>query len=312
MNVAITGGSGAIGTFVCDEFAEAGHAVTCVDRVSPKLDVPYREVDLCVLDDARRALDGFDQIVHLAAIPDPFNDPIERVMSVNMVSTLNVFETARRNGTQRVLLASSESATGFGIHETPHRPEYVPIDEEHPCWPHEGYSFTKYFGERMGENYARAYGLEVIALRWTCVWIKRIESAIARILDAAARQAIPDLGDPWYGGNIAPRDLARGFLASAQWDFPAARQLKFDTFMLSARDTFYAIPTLEILKDIHGGLPPVRDQEYFEQNPFASVFDMRKAERVLGWRPELDWREFEQWETEVAGLTPTHAKSARA
>ena len=300
MRIAVTGGSGAIGTFVCDEFLKAGHDVTAVDLTPPKIDVPFVKLDLGVLDDTCKSLAGFDQVMHLAAIPDPFKDPAERVMSVNMVSTMNVFEAARRGGIRRVIAASSESATGFGIHEVPYRPEYVPIDEQHPCWPHEVYSFTKYFSERMGENYARAFGLEVIALRWTCVWIKRIEADLQKIVDAAKREAIPDLGEPWFGGYIAPRDLARGWVAAAEWSFPETTEPKFETFLFSARDTFYAIPTFDVLKVIYGKVPPVRDADYFKENPFASVFDIRKAERTLGWSPRLHWKEYGEWETEVA------------
>ena len=300
MKVAVTGGSGAIGTFVCDELAKSGHDVTAVDIVPPKIDVPFIELDLGVLDDTCKALAGFDQVLHLAAIPDPFKDPPERVMSVNMVSTMNVFEAARKNDIRRVIAASSESATGFGIHETPYTPQYVPIDEAHPCWPHEFYSFTKYFGERMRENYARAFGMEVISLRWTCVWIKRIEDDLKKIVSAAHEKAVPDLGDPWFGGYIAPRDLARGWVAAAQWSFPETAELKFETFLFSARDTFYGIPTLEVLKAIYGEVPPTPEPEYFEKNPFASVFDIRKAQRMLDWNPQLHWREFGEWETEVS------------
>ena len=35
---------------------------------------------------------------------------------------------------------------------------------------------------------------------------------------------------------------------------------------------------------------------YFEENPVASVFDIRKASRLLGWEPQFDWRELEKWE----------------
>ena len=36
MKVAVTGGSGAIGSYVCDELALAGHNVTSLDLARPK------------------------------------------------------------------------------------------------------------------------------------------------------------------------------------------------------------------------------------------------------------------------------------
>ena len=68
MNIAVTGGSGAIGTYVCDELANAGHNVICLDVVPPRADVGFRHVDLTNLAETCKAADGFEQIVHLAAI----------------------------------------------------------------------------------------------------------------------------------------------------------------------------------------------------------------------------------------------------
>ena len=67
MRIAVTGGSGQIGAYVCDELAGAGHEVVCVDRVAPKADVAFVEADLCSLEQAAGAIAGFDQVMHLAA-----------------------------------------------------------------------------------------------------------------------------------------------------------------------------------------------------------------------------------------------------
>ena len=88
MNIAVTGGSGAIGTYVCDELGAGGHNVTSLDRVPPKVDAAFRQVDLTNLAETCEAVDGFDQVVHLAAIPDPYDDAPETVIGVNTVDFL--------------------------------------------------------------------------------------------------------------------------------------------------------------------------------------------------------------------------------
>ena len=109
MRVAITGGSGAIGTYVCDEFIRAGHEVVSVDMRPPKIDVPFVEVDLCDFQATCETLQGFDRVVHLAAIPDPFSDPPEKLIPSPRCSTsarhsgcwdgsLNMIGGASRNG----------------------------------------------------------------------------------------------------------------------------------------------------------------------------------------------------------------------
>jgi nucleoside-diphosphate-sugar epimerase len=75
MRIAVTGGSGAIGHYVCDEFVRAGHTVVSLDRTPPASGIGFVQVDLRDLEQACAALLGFDQVVHLAAIPDPYNDP---------------------------------------------------------------------------------------------------------------------------------------------------------------------------------------------------------------------------------------------
>ena len=83
MRVAVTGGNGAIGVYVCDELRKAGYEVVSVDRMPPKDGQPFVQVDLMDREATAEALAGFDQIVHLAAIPDPFSDPPEVVIGEN-------------------------------------------------------------------------------------------------------------------------------------------------------------------------------------------------------------------------------------
>jgi len=295
MKVGITGGSGVIGTYVCDKFTRAGHDVTSIDIRPPSADVAFIEVDLCKLDDTWKALDGFDTIVHLAAIPNPFDDPAERVMAVNMASTFNVFEAVRRTGIGRVVYGCSESSSGFGIHEVKLTPEYLPVDEAHPLWPHETYSLSKHFGERIGDNYAKAFGIKVVSLRYAWVWDKRGEESIKRI-STRARAGEFDPQDAWFGAYVVVHDVATACLAGAQYQFPADQVVPFEAFFITAKNTSYPVPTLEVLGCLYDPMPPIKDQAYFDAEPHASVFDIRKAERLLGWRPQYGWENLEQWQ----------------
>ena len=297
MNIAVTGGSGAIGTYVCDELATAGHNVTSLDVTPPKVDVAFREVDLTNLEETCKAVDGFDQVVHLAAIPDPYGSDLpETVMGVNTTLSYNVFEAARLKGVNRVIYGCSESSTGFGIHSVELVPQYVPIDEEHPLWPHETYSLSKHFGERIGANYAKAFGLEVISLRYMWVWMKRTEESIRNIVARAGVNLEEMKGKLWFGAHIAIRDVARACAAAASFEFASDAGVRFEAFFLSAKRTFYSIPTLDVLTSIYGTPPPVKDMGYFEADAYAAVFDIRKARAMFGWEPKFDWRDFESWE----------------
>ncbi|MCY1649427.1 NAD(P)-dependent oxidoreductase [[Kitasatospora] papulosa] len=57
------------------------------------------------------ALAGVDQVLHLGGMPD--EAPLADLLDANVLGTYHVLEAARRAGTARVVLASSNRVTGF-------------------------------------------------------------------------------------------------------------------------------------------------------------------------------------------------------
>ncbi len=299
MRIGVTGGSGGVGQFVCDELVQEGHEVTSLDVNPPGPGVMYTEVDLTVLPDTCEAVQGFQQIIHLAAILGTTgrHGPEEKI-SLNTTLCYNVFEAAKRAGIPRTIYGCSDCITGLGIQEVRLTPHYVPIDEEHDLWPHETYSLAKYIGERIGANYAKAFGMEVISLRYPAVMLQRVADYFGSIMGHTRRGAeLPEvLSKDHLGAHIAARDVGRAFAAAVRYQFASGHKVPFEPFFVTARNTLFARPTLELLEDLFGACLTVKDSTYFENNPHASVYDCRKAQRELGWQPQLDWHDFEQWE----------------
>jgi nucleoside-diphosphate-sugar epimerase len=296
MKILVTGGSGGVGAYVTHELSKHGITHTILDLRAPETlpkGADFVECDLMNRQAAVDALRGYDVVVHLAAIPNAFMDPPEHVMSVNMVTCFNVLEAARENGARRVVYAGSESSTGFGIHNVKLKPEYLPIDENHPLWPHESYSFTKRFGEEMAENYARAYGIEVISLRYCGVWMKLDLEGLAGMVAPYIRGE--KAADPWFGCYVGAPDVAQAVRLALSCELPGGG-IPFEACYIMAGSTFYPEPTLEVFARIYDTLPEVRDACYYEANPFAPPFDLRKAERLLGYKPACDFRAMDQWE----------------
>ena len=150
--VVVTGGSGKAGRACLQDLIAHGYQVFNVDNVVPANDLcPFIVADLSnfgqTLDAlssvdtgiyGKTALQAFDAIVHLAAIPAPrrFTDPV--TFSNNTLSTYNVFEASRRLGIKNIVWASSETVLGLPF-ETP--PPYAPVDEEYAC-PESAYSLS--------------------------------------------------------------------------------------------------------------------------------------------------------------------------
>ena len=111
-------------------------------------------------------VEGMDAIVHLAATLGSIRkdgkvigeNPWDKILPNNIVSTYNIFQAARQKKVKRVVYASSIHAHGFYRRATKIKPESFPR-------PDSRYGLSKAFGEACGRYYADKFGLEVVALR---------------------------------------------------------------------------------------------------------------------------------------------------
>jgi nucleoside-diphosphate-sugar epimerase len=277
--IMVTGGSGHIGRRVVARLARA-YEVVNVDRVPHPERWPGRTelVDLT----ARNELDAipgpFEAIVHLAAIPNPTVGSWDEVMRVNMVGTYNVLRYAAAHGVPRVIFGSSESASGWGIHGRWYRPEYLPIDEAHPSLPSEVYSYTKAFGDQLCQGFSREHDLQTVCLRYAFVTFgANYGDFLAHVRSGQPREA---LGATYAWVDV--EDVAAAVQCALE--APMA-QAQTETYYITAREHYGTLDTTEMIRRNWGDDMPT-DPIYYADNPRGSLFDIRKAEDMLGWRPE--------------------------
>jgi UDP-glucose 4-epimerase len=159
--IVVTGGSGFIGTHLCEHLMDAGHKVRIVDIVPPRMGIKAEFVRASVLNAARltKLVAGAEGVVHLAAlidvaasVADPYSD-----FSVNASGTLNVLEAARHSGVKKVAFASSAAVYGNTVK--------IPVSESHMALPLSPYGAAKLAAERYVLLYNSLYGMENTALR---------------------------------------------------------------------------------------------------------------------------------------------------
>ncbi|MBI2842530.1 MAG: NAD(P)-dependent oxidoreductase [Armatimonadetes bacterium] len=289
MKAIVTGGSGHIGRVVV-RYLASNHEVINLDRVEP-VDTPpgveFRSADLLKLESAKSAIRDADAVVHLAAIPNPFNDPPERVLSVNVGITFNVIEAMVQNGIPRIVYGSSESASGFGVRTRDFKPLYLPIDEQHPSWPTESYGVSKVLCEEMLRSYSRTFGIEVVSLRYCWVWTEVFRDEIRAALESR-RGGGKDL----FCTHVAPEDVGQACDLGLKMSF-AGRSPAYEMFYITAAETYADTDSLELVRDIYkDDPPPVRKPAYFADRPRTTLYDLTKAYQVLGYRPKLGWRDY--------------------
>lgn len=106
------------------------------------------------------------KVIHLAGLlSDSSRENPALALKVNCEGTINIFETARLSGLEKVVWASSMGVFGPADKYTE---EYVPNDAPH--YPNGVYGACKSFNERIAVHYCESYGLDIIGLRYTLVY----------------------------------------------------------------------------------------------------------------------------------------------
>ena len=295
--VAVTGGSGNLGTYVVDKLKRSCD-VTIIDVKTPRdASVSFEEVDILDLARVAAALQGHDAVIHLSAINQPVPRPMEVFFQTNVVGTWNVLTAAELAGVRRCVVCSSDAPLGGEILWGEPALHYLPVDESHPLYTTTTYALTKQLAETVGRHFARRGSMTVICLRPSLITFPSMyEKVVAGVeMEAKAAEAgqLPhyDRDTPGHepvGSNrsyVLPDDVASAFhLALTVEDLGA-----FDSFFVTAADTFEPLPTMDYVRRRYGALPEIRKPSLYERNPRAGLFDISKARERLGWSPTGDW-----------------------
>ncbi len=192
--ILITGSSGAVARAICPELLASGHVLRGFDRVATPglLDMVVENVE----DEkaVRQAMRGIDVLIHLAAQPTDVDFPL--LVGPNVVGLFNVLHAAKQEKVKRVILASSIQVLSRRSRESGPASVYDASPSNH-------YGLTKLWAEKMGEMYARCFGLSVLAIR--IAWLMRNQT-----------EALQMLKNPRPQLYLSARDAGRFFALAVQ------------------------------------------------------------------------------------------------
>jgi nucleoside-diphosphate-sugar epimerase len=211
-NYLITGGAGFIGSNIAAELLRRGEKVRIIDNFSTGKrenierfinDIELIEGDLRNIEDAKKAVNGIEYILHQAAlssVPRSVVDPISSNAS-NIDGTLNLLVAARDAGVERVVIAASSSAYG----DT----EILPKVEDMVPNPLSPYAVTKYVEELYGKVFSKVYGLETVSLRYFNVFGPRQDpnSQYAAVIPKFITKMLKSESPVIYGDGEQSRDF---------------------------------------------------------------------------------------------------------
>jgi UDP-glucuronate 4-epimerase len=278
----VTGAAGFIGSHLAEVLQEQGHEVVGVDCFTDYYDTALKEENAAALDvlrldlsDEDLPLDGVDGVFHLAGQPGvrSFGDVFDDYVRGNLVATRRVFEAAAHAGV-RVVFASSSSV--YGDAETYPTPEEI---EPRPISP---YGITKAGCEQLARAYARAYGLDVVVLRYFTFYgpRQRPDMAFARIVDALANRS----GFELYGDGLQSRAftfVADGAEATIVAMERAPAGAVYNVGGGAEATMRQAIATLEL---VSGRTLELVERPAAKGDVRRTAPDTSRIERELGWR----------------------------
>lgn len=273
MRVLVTGSSGTVGRHVVAHLTGFGHEVVPFD-----LDLG---LDLRRGTDVEAAVRSADAVVHLAAVLGWHGEPESDFAEVNVAGTSRLLEMAATHGLRRVVFMSSIDV--LGVFKGHRAPDYLPLDDDHPCYPNTPYALSKHQGEGMCADAWSASGLECVVLRPPGVWEPATYGWIAE-----QRRLRPSFEwDPFweYGAFVDVRDLATavGCALVAEYRGPAP-------MAVSADDLNSSGPTArELATRLHPDVPWRGDDSRFAADPYRTLLDNTRAKESLGWQPRHTW-----------------------
>ena len=191
----VTGAAGFIGSHLVETLLAAGHAVVGIDSFTSYYDPAIKRANVAAASTNRRfqllpadlvdldlheVLRPGDWLFHLAAQPGVRNSwgpGFAEYVKHNIDATQRLLEAARHAAVARFVFASSSSVYG----DAP-----LPMDEEGPTQPISPYGVTKLTAEQLCLAYWRAFGLEVVPLRFFTVYgpRQRPDMAFHRFVEA--------------------------------------------------------------------------------------------------------------------------------
>lgn len=291
MRCLILGGSGFIGSSICDRYLRLGHQIRVFER--PRVE-PYRTFgndepvewvtgDFSNTHDVRAALDGIDAVVHLigTTLPKTSNDdPIYDVRS-NLVATLQLLDAMQAENIRKILFISS-GGTVYG------NPQSLPISENHPTNPLTSYGITKLAIEKYLLLYKNLRGLKPVVLRVANPYgeRQRIETAQGVVAAFLCRVMSGAPIEIWGDGSVTRdylhvSDVAEAFALALEYDGPES------VFNIGSGSGVSLNELVRTLGELLGRKIEVQYKPGRTFDVPVNVLDISLARDALGWSPAI-------------------------
>lgn len=290
----VTGGSGFIGSHLCDKLIENGYKVICLDNlitgskrnIEHLLSNPnfkFVEADVCKAIDIAEPI---NYIFHLAspASPADFEKIPEEVLLANSLGGLSVLKLAEKTKA-KLLMASTSEVYGDPM-EHPQKETYW--GNVNSFGPRSCYDESKRFAEAATYVYLKKYGIDVRMVRIFNTYGPRMRKDDGRVISNFINQAIEEKPLTVYGKGDHSRsfcfvsDLVEGIFKAMFADATCGEIIN-----LGNPEEYKMLDLAQKIKKLTNSNSEIVFKEIPPDDPSRRQPDISKARRLLNWEPKI-------------------------
>ena len=293
MNIVITGGSGFVGSYLCEKLINDGHKIIVIDNlltgstenINDLLDnenFSFVEQDV---QDHIEIEDKVDYVLHFAsaASPKAYTEYPVNTLKAGSVGTINTLGLAKKHSAE-YLLASTSEVYGDPL-ISPQNEEYW--GNVNPNGERSMYDEAKRFAEAAVATYSRSYGLKTKIVRIFNTYGPRMQLNDGRVVTNFIVQALRNENITIYGDGTQTRsfsyveDTVAGIIS-------LMNSTEYDVFNIGNPNEMTVAKLAEKIIELTDSTSEIKYLELPNDDPKQRKPDITKAKTKLNWEPKVN------------------------
>ena len=293
MNIVITGGSGFVGSYLCEKLINDGHKIIVIDNlltgstenIKDLMDnenFSFIEQDV---QDHIEIKDKVDYVLHFAsaASPKAYTEHPVNTLKAGSVGTINTLGLAKKHSAE-YLLASTSEVYGDPL-ISPQNEEYW--GNVNPNGERSMYDEAKRFAEAAVATYSRSYGLKTKIVRIFNTYGPRMQLNDGRVVTNFIVQALRNENITIYGDGTQTRsfsyveDTVAGIIS-------LMNSTEYDVFNIGNPNEMTVGQLAEKIIKLTDSTSEIKYLELPNDDPKQRKPDITKAKTKLNWEPKVN------------------------
>jgi len=296
MNIVITGGSGFVGSYLCENLINDGHKIIVIDNLltgsTENINNLMDNENFSFIEhDVQNHIeieDKVDYVLHFAsaASPKAYTEHPVNTLKAGSVGTINTLGLAKKHDAE-YLLASTSEVYGDPL-ISPQNEEYW--GNVNPNGERSMYDEAKRFAEAAVATYSRTYGLKTKIVRIFNTYGPRMQLNDGRVVTNFIVQALRNENITIYGDGSQTRsfsyveDTVAGIIS-------LMNSSEYDVFNIGNPNEMTVGELAEKIIELTDSTSEIKYLELPNDDPKQRKPDITKAKTKLNWEPKVDLEE---------------------